>query len=404
MAEAATAKNESELIVDWVIDADAHVTEPPDLFTSRLPKKWHDQVPHVYHNEEMGLDVWRVGEQTPIAPLGHTAVAGWPEPFPSAPPRFEDCPVASYDANARLAYMDSLAIWAMAIYPNVGGFGSQSFLGIEDPKLKIACVKAYNDFLTDWCSVAPERFIPITALPFWDVEESIKEIERCVKMGHKGILFSGEPHTHGQPVLGNPHWNPLWDCAQSLELPISFHIGSGDFTGNLWTPERLEHYGMGGINGVLSGGLFLDNGKQILDLLFSGVLPRYPDLKFVSVESGIGFIPFILETADYMFGYGQVRQQRPEFKMLPSEYFQRQVYGCYFYEEYAPQNLLDKIPADNILFETDYPHPVCLYGNVREKIDAGLKGATQENRRKMLFDNAARLYKVGQPDRPPTLA
>ena len=153
----------------------------------------------------------------------------------------------------------------------------------------------------------------------------------------------------------------------------------------------------------MTTGLFLDNGKQIVDLLFSGVLARYPKLKFISVESGIGFLPFVLEACDYTYEYGQVSTQRPELSMRPSEYFARQVYGCYFFEEYAPKHQLDRIPPDNVLFETDYPHPVCLYGNVREKIDAGLGSVEPGIRKKLLFDNAARLYGIDAPDRAPTL-
>jgi hypothetical protein len=147
-------------------------------------------------------------------------------------------------------------------------------------------------------------------------------------------------------------------------------------------------------------GLFLENGKQLVDLLCSGVLPRFPKLKVVSVESGIGFIPFILEALDYAFEYSKVWRTRREFTQRPSEYFRQQVYGCYFFEELAPQRLLDRIGVDNVLFETDYPHPVCLYGNVREKIDSGLAGQPQETRRKLLFENAAKLYRVEAPDRP----
>jgi predicted TIM-barrel fold metal-dependent hydrolase len=131
------------------------------------------------------------------------------------------------------------------------------------------------------------------------------------------------------------------------------------------------------------------------------VLPRFPELKFLSVESGIGFIPFVLEACDYTFEYGKVRRSHPEFELKPSEYFARQVYGCYIFEEFAPRELMDRIGVDNILFETDYPHPVCLYGNVREKIDAALGDAAPEARRKVLFENAAKLYKVEPPDVPP---
>jgi predicted TIM-barrel fold metal-dependent hydrolase len=394
-----TRKSSEDLSrLDWVIDNDTHISEPPDLFTSRLPRKWHDQAPKIVRNEDTGFEMWAVGaQQQTMTPVGHTAVAGWPDPFPAAPSGFDEIPQAAHDPHARLEYMDSLRIWAMALYPNVSGFGSQAFLNLEEPELMLACVRAYNDFLTDWCEPARERFIPISAMPFWDVEASVAEIERCAKAGHKGVLFTGAPQDHGQPPLASPHWNPLWECAQAHDLPISFHIGSGEFTHGDWTPERLELYGPGGINAQTSIGLFLENGRQIVDLLFSGVLPRYPDLKFVSVESGIGFIPFLLEAADHTFGYGQVAQHRPEFEMKPSEYFRRQVYGCYWFEEYAPRAMLDELPVDNILFETDYPHPVCLYGDVREKIEAGLGEARPEDRRKLLFENAAKLYKVEAP-------
>jgi len=385
-------------IQDWVIDNDTHISEPPDLFTSRLPKKWHDKAPTMERDEERGFDVWVIGDNKQGGiPVGHTAVAGWPEPFPAAPAGFDEIPKAAHDAHARLDYMDSLKIWAMALYPNVGGFGSQAFLALEDPELMLACVRAYNDFLTDWCEPAPDRFIPITATPFWDVEATVAEIERCAKRGHKGVLFTGAPQDHGMPALASPHWNPLWECAQANGLPISFHIGSGEFTSNDWTPERLALYGPGGINAQTSIRLFLENGRQLVDLLFSGVLPRYPDLDFVSIESGIGFLPYLLEAADYTFDYGQVAQHRPEFDMKPSEYFRRQVYACYWFEEFAPRHMLDLLPVDNILFETDYPHPVCLYGDVRERIDSGLANATAENRRKLLFDNAARLYNIDGP-------
>ncbi len=383
-------------IRDWVIDVDSHITEPADVWTSRVPAKFKDRAPKLVRNPETGWDVWSLGGEAPIVPIGFTAVAGWKEPFPSAPRNLDECPPASYDAKVRLAYMDSIGVWAMAIYPNVGGFGSQAFLKLGDRELMLACVRAYNDFLIEWCSVATGRFIPIAATPFWDVDAAVVEMERCARIGHKGVLFTGEPQVHGMPILASPHWNRFWACAQGLELPVSLHIGTGSFDGG-FTKERIEVGGLGVTNATMAVQLFLDNGKQLVDLLFSGVLARYPSLKVISVESGIGFIPFVLESCDYTYGYSRVREQRPEMKLLPSEYFKRQVYGCYFYEEHAPQHLLGAIGEDNVLFETDYPHPVCLYGNVREKIDAGLRGQPERIRKKLLWDNAAKLYKVERP-------
>ncbi len=390
----------SPRIQDWVIDVDTHVTEPGDLWTSRLPSKFQDRAPRIVRNPDTGMETWLVGGQDTFLPVGFTAVAGWPEPFPAAPKNMDEVPAAAYDATARLEYMDRVGIWAMALYPNVGGFGSQAFLKLDDPELMLACVQAYNDFLIDWVAPDPRRFIPVMATPFWDVDASVKEIERCAARGHKAVLFSGEPQSHGMPILASSHWDPLWSAAQACDLPISFHIGTGNFDDG-FTPERFQTMGAGCMNGFAAISLFLDNGKQLADLLFSGVLPRYPDLKFVSVESGIGFIPFILEAADYTFEYGKVRQQRPEFALKPSEYFHRQVYGCYIFEEHAPRELLDSIGHDNVMFETDYPHPVCLYGNVREKIDAALGSASEETRKKVLWENAARLYKIDAPDVAP---
>ena len=383
---------------DWVIDVDTHITEPPDLWSSRLARKFQARAPRMVRDPSTGWDIWKIGDGSSPVTVGHTAVAGWKEPFPSAPRTFAETPLAAHDAKARLAYMDSVGIWAMALYPNVGGFGNEAFLKLGDAELMLDCVRAYNDFQLDWIAPDPRRFIPICATPFWDPQASAREIERCAALGHRGVLFTGEPQKFGQPVLASPHWDPLWAAAQDAGLPVSFHIGSGSLIEE-FTPERIKAYGIPAVNAKTTVGLFLENGKQLVDLLLSGVLPRYPKLEFVSVESGIGFIPFILEAADYAFRYSQVRRDRPQFTLEPSEYFARQVYGCYFFEEFAPQHLLDRIGEDKILFETDYPHPVCLYGNVREKIEAGLAGQPERVQRKLLFENAARLYRVPKPDR-----
>jgi predicted TIM-barrel fold metal-dependent hydrolase len=385
--------------MEWVIDTDSHITEPGDVWTSRLPAHLRDRGPRLVRDPETGQDVWHVGDYTPVVTVGHTAVAGWHEPFPAAPRNMDEVPAAAHDAVARLAYMDRVGIWAQAIYPNVGGFGNQGFLNLKEPELMLACVRAYNDFLLEWCAADSRRLIPIMATPFWDPPASAKEIERCAALGHKGVLFTGEPQKSGLPLLGDRHWDPIWSAAQNVGLPISFHIGSGDFEEH-FSADRIETHGIAPTVVRSTVTILLENGHQLVDLLTSGVLPRFPTLKFVSVESGIGFIPFILEATDHCFEYSQMRKERPIFELKPSEYFARQVYGCYFFEEYAPQRMIERIGVDNILFETDYPHPVCLYGNVREKIEAGLRGQSAEVRRKLLWENAAKLYRVEEPDRP----
>lgn len=382
--------------VEWVIDVDAHLTEPGDVWTSRVPERFRDRAPYLVRDPKSGRDVWHVGEGTPLVPVGLTAVAGWPEPFPNGPRNMDEVPRAAWDASARLEYLDSIGVWAQALYPNVAGFGNQSFLQLDDAELQLACVRAYNDFLVEWCSADSRRLLPIMATPFWDVDAAVVEVERGAAAGHRGVLFTGEPQHFGLPHLGDAHWDPFWSTVQECGLPVSFHIGSADFTKG-FTPSRIKAHGVGATYVATSVSLFLDNGAQIVDLLMSGVLPRYPDLKFVSVESGIGFIPFILEAADYAFEDSEVWRERPYFELKPSEYFRRQIYGCWFFEERTVASVIESVGPDCLLFETDYPHPICLFGNVREKIEAGLAGQPPDVRRKILWENAAALYHVDAP-------
>jgi predicted TIM-barrel fold metal-dependent hydrolase len=111
----------------------------------------------------------------------------------------------------------------------------------------------------------------------------------------------------------------------------------------------------------------------------------------------------VLEAVDYAFEDAKVWRERPYFELKPSEYFRRQVFGCWFFEEHTVAGVIDAVGADRILFETDYPHPICLFGNVREKIDAGLTGQPADVRHKILWQNSADLYGVEPPDREPRL-
>lgn len=377
-----------------IIDVDTHVTETADLWTSRVPAHMRDAVPQV-REDRRGRHMWFVGDQ-PIAKLGLSATAGVGD-MKEPPNRYEELHPGAYDAVARLGYMDDMGIWAMVMYPNVGGFGNQAFLRLKDPELMLTCVKAYNDWQTEWADADSRRLLPITSTPFWDVEAAAQEIQRCAAMGHKGILFTGEPHAFGLPVLGDPHWNPLWQVAVENDLPISFHIGSGSMESGI-NHEKIESYGRMAAFTEISVEYFMRNGVQLSDLLLSGVLARYPTIKFVSVESGIGWIPFVLEALDYQFTGNRVAEERPDLDMLPSEYFTRNVYGCYWFEQTAPRRLFDKVGVDNILFETDFPHPTSLFGEeVHERIRTGLAECNEETKRKILWDNAESLYHVEPP-------
>jgi len=379
-----------------IIDVDTHVTESPDLWTSRAPARMKDQVPRVETTSDGSLS-WVVGGGGGlIASPGLTATAGVGN-MKNPPKTYEEMHPGAYDAKARLKYMDQMGIWAMVMYPNVGGFGAQQFLKLGDPELMLTCVQIYNDWQTEWASADSRRLLPITSLPFWDVAAAVKEVRRCAAKGHKGILFTGEPQSLGQPLLGDPQWNPLWEVACELDLPISFHIGSGNMEMGL-LQTKIAAYGKMAAFTELSVDIFLRNGIQMNDLIMSGVLARYPQIKFISVESGIGWIPFVLEALDYQFRGNDVAEEHPEFDLLPSEYFARNIYACYWFEQTAPRRLIDKVGVDNILFETDFPHPTSLYGEeVHARIKGGLSDCEEGVRRKILWENGQKLYKVTAP-------
>lgn len=239
-----------------IIDVDTHVTETPDLWTSRAPASIRDRVPRIETNKDGGLS-WIVGGTPMLATPGLTATAGVGN-FKNPPKNYEEMHPGAYDAKERLKYMDKMGIWAMVMYPNVGGFGAQEFLKLNDPELMLSCVQIYNDWQSEWASADSRRLLPITSLSFWDVEAAVKEVRRCAAMGHKGILFTGEPQSFDQPLLGDPHWNPLWEVAVELNLPISFHIGSGNMELGL-LESKMASYGRMAAFTELSVDIFLKN-------------------------------------------------------------------------------------------------------------------------------------------------
>lgn len=379
-----------------VIDADSHISEPENLWTNRVStKKWGEMVPHVQFDPTINEDRWFMGGK-PFMPTAGAAMAGWKEPPPKHPPSLQEADHGSFNALERLKRMDEYGIWAQVIYPNVGGFGAGNFISLTDEELRIECVRAYNDFLIDWCSTDLKRFIPIMAMPFWDVNLCVKEIERCAKNGHKGILMTNQPYVWGFPRITERHWDPMWNIAQDLGLTINFHIGSGDLT---QIRNANVDNGRQAAYAKITAQLFLDNSNAVMDIILGGLCHRFPKLNFVSVESGIGWVPFILEAMDWQWLNSGCREEHPEMDLLPSEYFKRQVYACFWFEQASALKAIEAIGADNFLYETDFPHPtsmspgpnsVAVYP--KDFIEENLGGLAESDLRKVLQTNAARLY------------
>ncbi|MFD1810976.1 amidohydrolase family protein [Rhodococcus gannanensis] len=381
-----------------IIDTDTHVVEPPDLWTSRVStKKWGDLVPHVRWDDERGDEAWFVSG-TRMSAVGSPAMAGWHEYPPNCPPRFADADPRSWDPAKRLGLMDDYGIHAQILYPNVAVFSSKTLQSNGDNELQIECIKAYNDYLTEWAEFAPGRYIPVGILPFWDMEATLAEVDRVAAAGHKGLVFTQNPAAFGLPMLTDPHWDRLWASAQEKKLPINFHIASGEVDLSGFGHESngvAANYGMMGIS------FFMDNARTLSQLIFGGICDRFPELKFVSVESGIGWMPFALEGMDWQWRNSGVHREHPNYELLPSEYFKRQIFGCFWFEQASALSAIDQIGADNVLYETDYPHPTSMSpgpASDAQRPDDYLRKnfghLSESDARKILHDNAAKLYNL----------
>jgi predicted TIM-barrel fold metal-dependent hydrolase len=379
-----------------VFDADSHLAEVPDLWTSRLPmSKWGDDVPHVVYDERLKRDRWVIGGQK-LTSVANWAVAGWNDFPPEHPPTVQDADPGAFEAKPRLQRMDEYGIYCQALYPNLLAFSNHAFLAIKDPQLRLECVRAYNDHLVEFASADPKRFVLLAALPFWDVEESVKEIHRCAANGHHGLLFIAKPHKMGLPRLIDPHWAPIFEAVQELKWSVNFHIGFADFS-EAEFKQMLSRNADRRDYARLSAVAMLNNAEAIADVIMSGLCARYPDVKFVSVESGAGWIPSFVENMDWQWKNSGAAKAHPDME-LPSYYFERQVYGMFWFEHEAIRRVMDLYP-NNLMFETDFPHPTSLSPGPasaakypHETVAAVFEGVPEELARKILWDNAARLY------------
>jgi len=381
------------------IDTDTHITEPRDLWTSRLSRKWGDAVPHVKRIGDE--DSWFIKDQM-IYQMGFANLAGWDGSYPDVPKNYDEFPESAYDAQKRLQHMDTEGIHAQVLYPNVGGFGSGGFLKLKEPELMLDCVRAYNDFLSEWVSADKNRLLPAAAMPFWDIKECVKEVQRAATLGHKTILASSAPEGFGFPGLSHPHWNPFWAAVQETGLPVSFHIGGGKLDENIALDRSNK--GTRAHTAHVSTTIIMGNIYCLSELLFGGVCHRFPDLKLISVESGIGWIPSFLELCDWQFVNGEVRREHPEYDLLPSEYFRRQLYASFWFEtERAGIETAIRLYPDNIMWETDFPHATSQAPGLktgwgrhpRDYAEDSLAFLGAERLKKVLHGNAAHVFNLG---------
>ncbi|MGF7237209.1 MAG: amidohydrolase family protein [Frankia sp.] len=381
-----------------IIDADTHMTERHDLFTSRAPKGYEERVPHVVDID--GKPWWVVETDVKLGPArGGGVVSRDGEKLP-----FEESKMngidwvhkAAWDGQARLDYMDENGFHAQVLYPNAIGIGGQAIANdVRDPVLRQLCVELYNDSMAELQEWSKNRFLPMAVLPAWSVEAAVKEARRAAAMGSRGVNMTSDPQDSGGPDLAHRSWDALWEVCADLHLPVHFHIGASltslNFYGKYFWPSIHQN-----LKPAVGGSmLFLNNARVVLNSIYAGIFDRHPKLKMVSVESGMGWVPFILETADYEI-LENAPQQAAELSRAPSEYFKEHWYATFWFERNGGdlQYLIDRVGEDNVMFETDFPHPTCLYPDPLKAVEETMMSLRPETRRKVLGDTAAQLYRI----------
>ena len=374
-----------------IIDIDSHFTEPADLWASRAPARFAASAPRLIDDPETpGGQCW-VSDDIKLSSPGLCVIR---------PDRSKALGVftlnnmaemspAATNVDARLVAMDELGIDVQVVFPNVLGFAGTTILRIEDPALRLFCTTAYNDAAAELQAASKGRLFFQALVPFWDIDAAAREIERAHdELGLTGFNMIDNADRWGLPSLHDPHWDPLWSRAEERGMPCNFHIGAGGVDiGAVWPGMNPEHY-----LATLSCTFFLNNCRTLSNLIFSGLLDRFPTQKFVSVESGVGWIPFMLQAIEY-----QMDESIPgggAMQLRPTEYFRRQIYASFWFESKDVAACVARLGADNVMVETDFPHPTCLYPGPRKKLEEAVSGLCEADQRKLFYGNAARVYGV----------
>ncbi|MSQ26800.1 MAG: amidohydrolase [Dehalococcoidia bacterium] len=332
---------------ELLISSDSHVIEDPDLWFNRLPAGMKDQAPRYAKKQIDGFSDKKGGS----------------------------------DPNARLNEMVQDGVSGEVLYPSL----ALTQFGIESAELQEACFRIYNDWLADYCAVDTDRLVGIALLSTFNIQNAIKELERCRQRGLRGGLIWQVPHPDLPFTSG--HYDPLWAAAEALKMPISLHILTGfGYSKNLFTMSGLDMY-RNSVNVKL-----LEAANTMLELIMSGVFERFPALKFVIVENEIGWMPFVIEQWDRYYKRFQKSGTNPvTLSKLPSEFFDSNFYATFFNDP-AGGHLLAKFGENNCMWSNDYPHGNSTWPHSREVIARDLGHLSPERRAKIVATTAQKLY------------
>jgi predicted TIM-barrel fold metal-dependent hydrolase len=375
---------------NFFISVDDHVQEHPEVWTKRLSRaKWGDRIPRVEKNSD-GVEHWIVdGRRIDLAGVADCG-AVMPDRTMN-PQRWSEVPASVYDPEERLRAMDAAGIDYAVLYPTIAGVGGEAFGRIEDPELELACVQAYNDWLLEEWAGASNRFIPQCIAPLFPADTAAKEIRRCVANGHRGVIYPSIPmELRDVPHVNDSAYDPIWATCQELAVPICFHAGAS---------SAIQIPAYEGYSPTIAAAFQAitrpaSTVSVLVNLLISKILMRFPNLKVVLAESGLGWGAYLLEYTDFQATGDQLPQNG--YDLMPSQMFKRQCYLVGWYDQ-ASLRVRNYIGTENILWSTQFPLATSTWPNTKEAMAKSFEGVDANDRKKILWANAAKLYKIPSP-------
>jgi len=377
-----------------IVDCDTHFTEPPDLFSKNAPASMKDKLPRVVRSDD-GMDRWMIGDKD-FGGLGGNVIAKDHNKLLGrlAYRNYDEIHPGSYQVKPRLEEMDKMGIWAQICFQNGGLTQAGSLLALKDDDLAMTVIRGFNDACAERMHESNNRILCMATLPYWDKDIMIAETKRVLDLGVKGFTLPDRPERLVAGYLGedgkvNPFWEEFFDICNATGTPLNFHINSSLDTGsaiwdNLAFTKKLPITSMLHTLGVCA---------TMSNFMMSGLLDKYEDLKIGLIESGIGWVPFVLEMLEHQVDEMRTIEDHGLGKR-PKEYFAKNFWVSWWFETFAPQHMLEEIGIDRVMFETDFPHPTSLYPGVQEKLVEQLSGFDYETRKQVLQGNAARLYNL----------
>jgi predicted TIM-barrel fold metal-dependent hydrolase len=370
-----------------LISADDHAQEHPQVWLSRMSKeKWGDRIPRLCEQSD-GTQHWVIDGRR--AALPGVALAGAAMADRAREPRrWEEVPPMAYSPKERLKAMDLDGVDYSVLYPVVGGLAGESFARLDDPELELACVQAYNDWLVEeWAGESP-RFVPQCIVPLWPVDRTVAEIKRAVGKGHRGVIYPASPmEFRAIPHINDPAYDPIWAVCQDLGVPLCFHSGA----------SLKIQMSPGESFGPAAAAAFKDIVRSVSSIavlanfILSRILHRFPKLKVVFAESSLGWGAYEMEYADYQSAADGLPAEG--YPLKPTELFMRQ---CYFTCWYDRESIRSRryVGAKNILWSTQFPLSTSTWPNSRRQIEPGFANVPDDERRQILWENAAKLYSL----------